>query len=329
MADDWDVSDAEMDKWLEEFEALDREAADFLLDTLPEIAADLDPGPELQDATDALRAGVIDKRWPFDYFVHALGGIQGADADWLDALAATISPFDDPQTDPEAQAAVFALQHADWLGMVIGLVRRGVGAAFDPEQVQDDIAALEGIPGEIEDPDGHLAVLDTAVQGLTPLWQALRVLDEDERLTPLGRWGLPRALHLAWATPDLDAHRGRAPDFEPIDPETERAALDLLARLQPTTFEALRKELAKDRMIVDAERLRHSLIAHEEVFVFADESIGHLPTLTDGLVLTHVLTARSWSSAPWSGPGSRCLVVCRGRGEAIYRWWSPPGPFRD
>ena len=45
-------------------------------------------------------------------------------------------------------------------------------------------------------------------------------------------------------------------------------------------------------MIVDGERLRRSLIAHEEVFEFADESIGHLPTLTDGMVLTHVLTAR-------------------------------------
>ena len=189
MADDWDVSDAEMDKWLEEFEALDREAADFLLGELPEIAADLDPGPELEDATDALRAGVVDKRWPFDYFVHALGGIAGADADWLDALTVTISPFDDPQTDPEAQSAVMALQHADWLGMVIGLVRRGVGAVFDAKQAQDDIVALEGIEGEIEDPDGHLAVLTTAVLTLTPLWQALHVLDEDERLTALGRVG--------------------------------------------------------------------------------------------------------------------------------------------
>ena len=45
-------------------------------------------------------------------------------------------------------------------------------------------------------------------------------------------------------------------------------------------------------MIVDAQRLRHSLIAHEEVFGFEDQSIGHLPTLTDGMVLTHVLTAR-------------------------------------
>ena len=33
-----------------------------------------------------------------------------------------------------AQAAVMALEHADWLGMVIGLVRRGVGAVFAPEK---------------------------------------------------------------------------------------------------------------------------------------------------------------------------------------------------
>ena len=295
--DDWDLSDAEMDEWLDEWEALDREAADFLLDELPETGDDIGPGPDLQDATGALRAGVTDRRWPFDYFVHALGWVESVPEDdgcWLDALAATISPLDDPQTDPptdpEAQSAVMALQHADWLGMVIGLVRRGVGAAFVPEHAQADIVALEGIEGEIEDSDGHLAVLSMAVLTLTPLWQALRVLDEDERLTALGRWGLPRALHLSWATPDLDNHLPQ-PDFDPIDAETERAVLDLLARLQPTSWEALRKELAKDRMIIDGERLRRSLLAHEELFEFPDESIGHIPTLTEGMVLTHVLTA--------------------------------------
>ena len=65
-----------------------------------------------------------------------------------------------------------ALQHADWLGL-----------------------ALEG---EVEDPAGELSVLSMALLTLTPAWQDLGVLDEEERVTPRGVWALPRALHRIW-----------------------------------------------------------------------------------------------------------------------------------
>lgn len=74
-----------------------------------------------------------------------------------------------------------ALQHADWLGIVVGAVRRGPGSFLDAASVQADIDGLEEIDGEIEDPEGHLAVLDMALIHLGPLWQDLGVVDEDHR----------------------------------------------------------------------------------------------------------------------------------------------------
>ena len=34
---------------------------------------------------------------------------------------------------------------------------------------------------------------------VTSLWQVLGAIDEDERLTPLGWWGLPEAMLRVWA----------------------------------------------------------------------------------------------------------------------------------
>ena len=41
--------------------------------------------------------------------------------------------------------------------------------------------------------------MGSAAAFLAPLWQGLGILDEAERLTALGAWGLPHALHLVWA----------------------------------------------------------------------------------------------------------------------------------
>ena len=34
---------------------------------------------------------------------------------------------------------------------------------------------------------------------VTSLWQVLGAIDDDERLTPLGWWGLPEAMLRVWA----------------------------------------------------------------------------------------------------------------------------------
>jgi hypothetical protein len=139
-----------------------------------------------------------------DYLAERIPGVRDVPTDdearWLDALAETISPSEEPGEDEiESLSAVMALQHADWLGLALGVVHRGPGSALDPELVQADIERLEEVDGEIEDPEGHLAVLDMALLHLTPRWQDLGVLDEDQRLTERGTWGLPRALRRTWS----------------------------------------------------------------------------------------------------------------------------------
>ncbi len=79
----------------------------------------------------------------------------------------------------------------DWLGLALGVARRGPGSALDPELVRADIERLDDVEGQIEDPEGHLAVLDMALLHLTPRWQGLGFLYEDQRLTERGAWGLP------------------------------------------------------------------------------------------------------------------------------------------
>ncbi|WP_137123355.1 hypothetical protein [Segeticoccus rhizosphaerae] len=166
MPNDWDITDDEIDAWSEEWEAVDRAAAEYLAKRIPAV-----------------------RDVPTD-----------DDARWLDALAETISPSKEPSADEiESMSAVMALQHADWLGLVLGLVDRGPGSALDPALVQVDVERLEDVDGEIEDPQGHLAVLEMALIHLTPGWQDLGVLDEDQRLTDRGAWGLPRALHRIWS----------------------------------------------------------------------------------------------------------------------------------
>lgn len=166
MPDDWEISDAELDSMVAEWEAIDRAASAYLAQRVPTV----------------------------------LDSLAEDDARWLDQLAETISPSEaPPEHDVEAVSAVMALQHADWLGLALGVVRRGPGDVLDPEGVQADIDQLDDIEGEIEDRQGHLAVLRMALLHLTPLWQDLGVLDVDDRLTERGVWGLPKALHRTWS----------------------------------------------------------------------------------------------------------------------------------
>jgi hypothetical protein len=166
MPDDWEISDEEIDAWVEEWQAVDRAAAAYLAERIPAV-------------------------------VDSSGTGRG---DWLDELAETISPSEPPTEDEvEVVSAVMALQHADWLGLALGVVRRGPGGVLDAEQVQADIDTLEDVEGDIEDRDGHLAVVQVALLHLTPLWQDLGVLDAAEQVTDRGVWGLPRALYRLWS----------------------------------------------------------------------------------------------------------------------------------
>ena len=141
----------------------------------------------------------------------------------------------EPDEMSAALAAVAALDHFDWLAVMSKLVAGGPGTPasaadlaryvqdFDPEELAGltatgadggedeadedfDSADFEDF-GEQDDLDDDLADFDEfdelSVEGLflhvTAMWSVLGAIDEDDRLTPLGWWGLPEAMQRAWA----------------------------------------------------------------------------------------------------------------------------------
>lgn len=283
MTDDFGLFDDDFDddEFFRAWEEVDRSAARVLFSLCGPLLVD-GPPAALTRAAEQLRAGVVDQRWPFEHVAAGCGwGDELPDNDidlWLQALAASISPVEDPGTDVEEQSAVAALQHADWLGIAAAAVRRGVGSTLDAEAVLAEVDALDDVEGESEDPEDDARAIDFALTVLSPLWQGLGVLDEDDRWTELGRWGVPRALHHLWL--------GKRDELS----EAEAAlAIGLLVD-RPLGLETLRRELAKQSVFADEGRIEKSLQWRPEVYTFDDGEFGHLPSLVEGIVLTHRVT---------------------------------------
>jgi hypothetical protein len=142
----------------------------------------------------------------------------------------------EPSTDTEpdelsaALAAVCALDHFDWLAVMSALAAGGPGTPasaadlaryvrdFDPDEVigfgQRGLVSAPvpaGGDGEVAEfgaaDDAEFEDYDDfdelSVEGLflhvTAMWSVLGAIDADDRLTPLGWWGLPEAMQRAWA----------------------------------------------------------------------------------------------------------------------------------
>ena len=71
----------------------------------------------------------------------------------------------------------------------------------DPDD--DEPGEEEDEPGDFFPSDDDDEFDDLTMEGLflpvTSLWQVLGAIDEDERLTALGWWGLPEAMLRVWA----------------------------------------------------------------------------------------------------------------------------------
>ena len=87
---------------------------------------------------------------------------------------------------------------------VIGLE---VAGAHDPAGEVDADAEFDGPDFD----DGDFAEYEDdfdelSIEGLflhvTAMWSVLGAIDEDDRLTPLGWWGLPEAMRRAWTETD-------------------------------------------------------------------------------------------------------------------------------
>lgn len=203
MTDDLFPADEDDDEeaFLAAWDAADRAAAQLLREALPETTGTTAPEAELTRAVQRLRLELAVGAWPYSYFDPACGWKgQPPDADqelYLAAVAATISPPGDPGWPVHDQAAVITLEHVDWAGATIGLVRAGVGAPADPQSLIRYIAECPDVDGDVNSDDELL--LSHAFEVLMPLWEALTVIDEDRRITALGIWAVPHALFATWA----------------------------------------------------------------------------------------------------------------------------------
>lgn len=140
--------------------------------------------------------------WPYDV-LWAAAGLDDDDLPdddeelWLALAAGVVAPRGALPLDAQAEGAWAALEPADWAGAVIELVRAGPGQPADPETLLSLIAACPEIEEEELTPEDE----ETLVAGLgtvCELWTALGAIDAQGALTPLGRWGLPESLRVAW-----------------------------------------------------------------------------------------------------------------------------------
>jgi hypothetical protein len=144
---------------------------------------------------------------------------QGPD-DWDRPGSADGDPDDIDDTDSEI-AAICAIDHFDWLAVITALAEGGPGTPasaadlaryvrdYDPEELDrpDDEppAPADGETPDDEDLDDAYFDDDDdlTLEGLflpvTSLWQVLGAIDDEERLTSLGWWGLPEAMLRVWA----------------------------------------------------------------------------------------------------------------------------------
>jgi hypothetical protein len=164
-------------------------------------------------------------------FARAMEWADAEDLDFGDAVDEA-GADDEPDEMSAAIAAVCALDHFDWLAVMSALISGGPGTPasaadlaryvrdFDPDKIiglslavsEDEDEDDDVLGGEDEDDDdGPLeAGLDDfddfdelSIEGLflhvTSMWSVLGAIDDDDRLTPLGWWGLPEAMQRAWA----------------------------------------------------------------------------------------------------------------------------------
>ena len=224
--------DEKDEEFLAEWDAADAEALAATRALIDRVADRPLPREDLRRVCARLRAGIARPGWPGKLLIECSGmrakDLPADDAElWLRLAAGVASPngpddWDRPGLDDgepgEAESeltAICAIDHFDWLAAITALVEGGPGTSasaadlaayvrdYDPEDTDDD--SDDGPPGEDED-DFFLSADDEfdelTMEGLflpvTSLWQVLGAIDDDERLTPLGWWGLPEAMLRVW-----------------------------------------------------------------------------------------------------------------------------------
>jgi hypothetical protein len=191
------------DEWLAEWDEAERDAVEVLRSALRRHRGQPPPSDQLTKAAAAVRMGIRERAHPLEWVRHAAGlsddPASESDSDLLLRLtAATISPQEETGLEIEEESLLVSLEHADWLGAIIGIVRDGSGADASPDALVDGIRNCPEVVMESDldlDDESHL---EAAFWIVALPWQVMGLIDSDQRLTRLGQWILPRALARAW-----------------------------------------------------------------------------------------------------------------------------------
>ncbi|MGH3776894.1 MAG: hypothetical protein ACRDRR_14400 [Pseudonocardiaceae bacterium] len=178
-----------------EWDAAEQAASDELRELLAELGDRPRPDADLTAACRALRS-VLQRGGRTADLLAASGGVDPSnlhsdDAElWLSLAAGVVSPVNEPpESALDDELSMIALDHEEWLEAVAALARGGPGTPACAE----DLAEFVVGPG-----DDDIDVLAGWFTTVVELWQILGAVDDFERLTPLGWWGIPEALLQAW-----------------------------------------------------------------------------------------------------------------------------------
>jgi AcrR family transcriptional regulator len=200
--------DEDLEEFLEAWDEADRDAAAVLCGALDRLRGEPAPSDALAAVAARIRDGLREGDHPFRWIRKAAAleseAFPEGDVELvLRCAAATISPQEETGLDPDEEAILLSLEHADWLGAIVSLVREGPGVDASPDAL---VAGIRACP-EVElksdldlDDEAHL---ETGFWILALPWHVLGLTDRDQRLTAVGAWILPRALARAWGS-DFD-----------------------------------------------------------------------------------------------------------------------------
>jgi hypothetical protein len=222
-----------------EWDAADAEALSTLQAVLDRVGERPLPDQELRRAAGRLREAIGRPGWPGQLLLECGGlsaaDLPADDTElWLSLAAGVASPEGPEEWDERAAgddeldeidstvASLCAIDHFDWLAVTTALAVGGPGTSasatdlaayvrdYDPDDERDedqddnedgpeDDLADDLDLDDFDDDEFDELSMESLFVPVTSLWQVLGATDDDERLTPLGWWGLPEAMRRAWA----------------------------------------------------------------------------------------------------------------------------------
>ncbi|HEY1704144.1 MAG TPA: hypothetical protein VGG75_30980 [Trebonia sp.] len=230
--------DEQDEAFLADWTAAETEALGSLRSLLASAGNRALPQQDLRVACGRLRADISRRGWPGQMLVSFSGrnadDLPADDADlWLTLATSVVSPQGDPVSEEDkdlaramewaeaddlefadsngedldetsaAMAAVCALNHDDWLAVMTALVTGGPGTPASAADLARYIRDYEPGASDSEHAEPGYDFDELSIEGLflhvVALWSVLGAIDHDDRLTPLGWWGLPEAMQRAWA----------------------------------------------------------------------------------------------------------------------------------